>query len=201
MSDTTWNLFVELRKELLETQKILAKMLVFKIAFVTVLLGLIASYIHDLHNALLVIPAFAAMFLDFIIISYCFSIKRISAYTRECIEPALKESGKVPKNFVMWQQYLAQPKARQHLATYGVFGVTFLSVIVAFVALFPVRTNYSLILILALLVFVFMDIFTYYESQKLGKNWSDENLDSKLLAHKSQDLLAHDSQVVAQEAS
>lgn len=90
MSQTIWNLFVELRKELLEAQKIRAQVLGFKFTFVTASLSLLAANIEKIDKALFVMPAFSAIFFDFIIYSYSFSIKRIGCYTRDYIEPALK---------------------------------------------------------------------------------------------------------------
>ena len=57
-----WNLFVELRKELVESQKIRAQVIGFKITFVSAAVGLIGTNIDRIPNILLVIPAFAAIF-------------------------------------------------------------------------------------------------------------------------------------------
>lgn len=174
MNDKVWELFVELRKELIESQKIRSQVMGFKIAFVSAAIGLMAKSV-DLDKALFVIPAFAAICLDFIIYSYSFSIKRIGKYTREHIEPALKLNGTVPKEFTLWQEFLTDPKTKQNLALYGNLGFTILTVVLSGVSLFfPFRPVLSLTLLGALIVFTFMDYYLAYRSpQILGKAWKD----------------------------
>ena len=52
-----WDLFVELRKELVESQKIRAQIIGFKITFVTTSVGFVAANIDKVPSSLLVIPA------------------------------------------------------------------------------------------------------------------------------------------------
>jgi len=130
----------------------------------------LALHLESVDKALLVIPAFAAIFFDFITCSYSFSIKRIGKYTKKHIEPALKTpSGDIPENFLMWQQFLERPETKQYLALHGNFGFTALTVGVAIIALcFPFRLWVSTVLIVILLVFLCMDALAYYrESEKL----------------------------------
>ena len=108
--DFLWSLFIELRKELVESQKIRAQILGFKVTFVATAVGLIMSSLDFLDPALLVIPSFAAICFDFIIYSYSFSIKRIGMYCREYIEPNLKRTLVLPDDFVLWQRYLRDPR-------------------------------------------------------------------------------------------
>lgn len=176
MPETIWNLFVELRKELLEAQKIRSQVLGFKFTFISVAVGLLVANIEDIDNALFVLPAFAAIFFDFIIYSYSFSIKRIGCYTRDYIEPALISQGVVPNDFVMWQKFLTQPKTKQNLAMFGNMGVTFLAVLIGVVALFnPFNQFLSPALIVALLLFVVLDYMAYRLPKRLGKFWVDKN--------------------------
>lgn len=62
-----WELLVELRKEILETQKIRAQVIGFKITFISTVIGLILA--SKTLIQLLVIPAFFAIFFDLIHIS------------------------------------------------------------------------------------------------------------------------------------
>lgn len=176
MPQLIWNLFVELRKELLEAQKIRAQVLGFKFTFITGTMALMAANLEKLDKTILVLPAFAAIFFDFIINSYSFSIKRIGCYVRDHIEPVLAQNTEVPPDFVMWQKFLTQPKTRQNQALYGNMGVTLLSAAVGIIGLLvdfkPIATP---ALIIALLVFVIMDVRAYREPKKLGKMWAEEN--------------------------
>ncbi|MBU1049606.1 hypothetical protein KKG90_06215 [Candidatus Bipolaricaulota bacterium] len=176
MQDRIWELFVELRKELLESQRIRAQVIGIKITFVTTAMGVIIEGIARLEFsfALLVIPAIAAVFFDFLIYSYSFSIKRIGAYTREHIEPALAESGQVPEGYVQWQAYLTQPKTRQTLALYGNLGLTSLAIVsavVSLVVLYDPKISIPLLLVLGLSAA--LDVIAYRTPRRLGKLWQD----------------------------
>lgn len=174
MPNQVWNLFVELRKELLESQKIRSQIIGFKITFITATIGLMAAHIKSLDKVLFIIPAFAAICFDFIIYSYSFSIKRIGCYTRDHIEPALRAQGDIPHNLKLWQEFLTDPKTRQNLALYGNIGLTLLTVIIGTISLFfPFRPIISSSLLFALLIFVVMDILTCLSPRKLGKLWKD----------------------------
>jgi len=172
--DRIWDLFVELRKELVESQKIRSQVTGFKITFVTATIGLMAANIASLDKALFVIPAFAAICFDLLIYSYSFSIKRIGSYCREYIEPALKRGGHVPEDFTLWQEFLTDPKTRQRLSLAGNFGFTLLTVAIGIIALFfPYRPLLSSILCVILLIFVVIDILAYSSPRRLGKLWKD----------------------------
>ena len=174
MPNQIWNLFVELRKELLESQKIRSQIIGFKITFITATIGLMATHIMSLDKVLFIIPAFAAICFDFIICSYSFSIKRIGCYTRDHIEPALKAQGDIPHDFIPWQEFLTDSKTRQELAFYGNIGLTLLTVVIGTISLFfPFRLFISSSLLFALLVFVVMDILAHLSLRKLGKFWKD----------------------------
>jgi hypothetical protein len=172
MSDIIWNLFIELRKELLEAQKIRAQVIGFKITFISAAIGLLVANLKTLDSALLVLPVFASVFFDFIIYSYSFSIKRIGSYTREHIEPFLKRHGHAPKKFIMWQEFLTQPKTKQNLSLYGNFGLTILAAVIGIIALFfPFRPLISASLIIVVIIFLIMDVLAYRSPIKLGKLW------------------------------
>jgi hypothetical protein len=178
MPDIIWNLFIELRKELLAAQKIRAQVMGFKITFVSTAIGLLVANLKTLDSALLVLPVFASVFFDLIIYSYSFSIKRIGSYTRKHIEPFLKRRGRVPKKFVMWQKFLTQPKTRQNLSLYGNLGLTILAAAVGIIALFcPFRPWLSSSLIIALTIFIIMDVMAYLSPKKLGKLWAEKDFE------------------------
>jgi len=178
VKDRIWDLFVELRKELLESQRIRAQVIGFKITFVSTALGVVVGGIHSQSQnvvpALLVIPAIAAVFFDFLIYSYSFSIKRIGAYIREHIEPAMKQLGQVPEGYVQWQEYLTQPKTRQTLSLYGNFGLTSLAVVIGMMSLFfPYDPWVSTPLLAVLGALAVVDVAAYRAPRRLGKLWKD----------------------------
>jgi hypothetical protein len=176
MSHIVWDLFVELRKEILEAQKIRAQVLGFKFTFITGAMGLMVAKLDTIDKSILVLPAFAAIFFDLIVCSYSFSIKRIGCYVRDYIEPVLMKEQDVPKNFVMWQKFLTQPKTRQNLSFYGNIGVTLLSVVVGIIGLLiDFRPVMSSALIFALIIFMITDVLAYREPKKLGKMWADSD--------------------------
>ena len=178
MADKIWELFLELRKELIESQKIRAQVIGFKITFVTASVGLIATKIQDLDSILFVIPAFASFFFDFLIYSYSFSIKRIGSYVRDYVEPALTKHGHMPADFVQWQNYLTQPKTKQNLALYGNFGVTLIVVLLASASTFiPFRAWLSFPILILLLLFSILDVLAYRSPLSLGKLWKAKDID------------------------
>ncbi len=95
------DLMVELRKEIIEAQRIRAQVVGFKITFVSASIGLILANSDKVPNKLLIIPALAAIFFDLLLNSYSFSIKRIGSYLREYFEPILKKFQFGLKNILM----------------------------------------------------------------------------------------------------
>ena len=65
MENQIWNLFTELRKELLESQKIRSQIIGFKVTFVAAVVGILAKNIDRIDNILFLIPAFAAFAFDY----------------------------------------------------------------------------------------------------------------------------------------
>jgi len=167
-----WELFVELRRELVESQKVRAQITGFKISFVSAAMGLMAANIGNLDNLLFVIPAFAAICFDYLIYSYSFSIKRIGLYCREHLEPALRASGETPEGFTHWQEYLADPRSRQRLSFVGNFGFSLITAAIGLVALFfPFRPLLSTMIGLALLAFLGLDVAAFRSPSRLGRIW------------------------------
>jgi len=126
-----WDLFVELRRELVESQKLRSQIIGFKITFVGAGVGVILPNLDKLSPALLVVPAFAAIFFDFLIVSYSFSIKRLGFYCRHHLEPVLRSGFGMPERVLLWQEFLQQPRARQVLSIIGNLGLSILVAVAA----------------------------------------------------------------------
>lgn len=130
-----WNLFTELRKETVESQRIRAQIIGVKITFISAGMGVIAANLNNFPSEVFVIPAFAAMFFDLLIASYSFSIKRIGHYCHTHLEPRIRESCSIPGDFLLWQEFIRQPKMRQNLGDLANLGMTFLVLAAALLAL------------------------------------------------------------------
>jgi hypothetical protein len=170
-----WDIFIELRKEMLESQKIRAQAVGFKITFVSTAIALIASNPDKIPSILLVIPAFAAMFFDLLITSYSFSIKRIGHYCRTQIETRIRESCHLPSEFLLWHEFLRRPETRQSLSHYGNIGITFLALVPAVLALFsPFRPLVSTLLLVALVVLFIYDFKAHRSPWKFDDEDSTE---------------------------
>lgn len=188
-ANVVWNTFFELRKELIESQKLRAQIIGFKITFVSAAIGLIGTNIDKIPSTMLVIPAFAAIFFDFLINSYSFSIKRIGFYCRKYIEPAIKDTCEIPKRFHLWEEFLSSLETGQILSLTGNLGLTFLAIAVAFIALFlPFRPLLSSILIVTLTVFLLFDLWAFREPSRFhGDNLAKRlklRVDTQLTSNK-----------------
>jgi hypothetical protein len=149
-----WELFVELRKEIIESQKIRAQIIGFKITFVSSAVAVILANGARIPQQLLIVPAFAAVFFDFLIHSYSFSIKRIGRYCRENLEPVLFGAS----GFCPWEEFMSNPANRERYSMIGDLGITFLAAIPAIMALAsPFRWNVSVPLFLVLLLLLAID--------------------------------------------
>jgi len=157
-----WNVLIELRKEIIEAQKLRAQIVGFKITFVGTAIGLIVANIDKIPRSLLVLPAFAAIFFDLLIESYSFSIKRIGFYCRKHVEPSIRRTIQLDGSFLLWEEFMAQPTSRQFFSTFGNLGLTFLATSPAIVALL-VQPDWmiSAPLLIALIAFLTFDIRTY----------------------------------------
>ncbi len=139
-SALAWDMMVELRKEILESQKIRAQIIAVKVTFVSAAFGVIAANLDkNIPLLTLAAPAFAAILFDFIIMSYSFSIQRMGYYVREYIEKKiLKPRYAWPKRMLLWQEFLKSSRSKHGLslsgssfAIYGNVGMTFLATGVA----------------------------------------------------------------------
>jgi hypothetical protein len=167
-----WNLFVELRKEIVESQKIRAQIIGFKITFVGAGIALIVSNLDKIPSILLVIPAFAAIFFDLLITSYSFSVKRIGNYCYNHLERLIRNSCELPEDFLLWQQFMSGPKLRQNLSLIGNIGLTMLALVPACIGLVqPYYGFYSLLLGAVLIALFVYDIKVFFLPKELRENY------------------------------
>ena len=159
--DFLWRNHSELRRELVESQKIRAQIVGFKITFLGTSIGLILAKLDKSQYRLLVIPAFAAIFFDLLIESYSFSIKRIGLYCREHIERYLIEQLTLPKDFIPWEKFLQQGRNKQRLSMIGNLGITILSYVPAVLVLYRPITIRSVCLLVALALLLVYDIYIF----------------------------------------
>lgn len=166
--EVAWRLLMELRKEILETQKIRAQVIGFKITFVSTGVGLILANQATVPPELLVIPAFAAIFFDFLLNSYAVSIKRIGYYSRTVLEPKIRASSAWPQTEPLWEEFMSRPTSKQHLSFIGNFGITALTVIPALIALSRSGSrSVSVILGLTLIALLAYDYSTFRKPRRI----------------------------------
>lgn len=165
-----WNLLTELRKEILEAQKIRAQVIGFKITFVSAGVALVVANQETVPLWLLVVPAFSAVFFDLLIISYGVSIKRIALYTRAYLEPKIREASSWPKLEPLWEEYMSRPESKQPFSLVGNLGITLLvsGVAMLFViqTLSPMSAAVTSIILTALIIY---DTFAYLQPRRIAE--------------------------------
>jgi hypothetical protein len=161
--ELAWNLFSDLRKELVESQRIRTQIIGFKITFVSAAVGVISTNLDKVPTILLTVPAFAAIFFDFLIHGYAFSIRRIGYYCRKHLEPIFKKEFKLPEEFLLWEEFLVkEPYMRQTFAFSGNFGLTVLTCAVGlFGAVDNFQASSSLPILLILGILLALDVRAY----------------------------------------
>ncbi len=169
--DVALKYMVELRKEIVETQKIRSQMVGFKIVFITSGIGLIFANIGTIPSHLLAIPAFAAIFFDFLINSYSYSIQRIGQYCRNHVEPIIENYCQWPKPpYRLWEDYMKDFKGRKNLSFIGPFignlGITSLTVALAVFVLFNPFSFIPSIPAIGLCFSSFVGTYTHLTYQK-----------------------------------
>lgn len=178
-SDLAWKLMVQLRKEVLASQKIRVQVMGFKITLVTSALALIISSIRSIPPLTLAIPAITAIFFDYAICSYSFSIKRIGFYCRKHLEPKLRSSTQWPDPEVspLWEEFLCLDYTKQKYSIFGNLGLTGITIVLAFYPIIAyVLTFDATFLILSTTLFVFIlilfvdDIKTHYRVKDVFSN-------------------------------
>ena len=161
LSDFLWKNHSELRRELLESQKIRAQIIGFKITFLGTAIGIILAKLDQSQYPLLVIPAFAAIFFDLLIQSYSFSAKRIGLYCHDHIEPLIVERLALPGSVLTWEQFVRKRQQKQWLAMAGNLGITVLSIVPAVLVLLDSASIRNFCLLAALALFLGFDIYVF----------------------------------------
>jgi 8-oxo-dGTP diphosphatase len=130
-----WNLFTELRKELVELQRIRSQISIAKLTVVTATIGLILANYDKIPglilSILLILPFLVSVTFDYLANGYSYSIKRTGYYCREYLEPILKAEHGLPPEFEMWEHLMAGPKAGAVVSKTGHLGLTGLAALVA----------------------------------------------------------------------
>lgn len=158
----------ELRIELREAQKIRSQIIGVKIAFVATSSGFVLGGENGPDYSLVLVPALAAIFFDFLIISYGFSIKRIGYYCRTYLEPKIRENIQWPGGDPLWEELMICKKMRQQFARAGNFGLTAIIVILSVLSLIcfrPFNNDYAINEIIAFLLtaLLFLDLILSYK--------------------------------------
>jgi hypothetical protein len=165
--ELAWNLFSELRKELVESQRTRTQIIGFKITFVSAAVAVLATGLGNPAKfpvILLTVPAFAAVFFDFLIHGQSFSIYRIGRYCRIHVEPLLRANLDLPTEFKLWQDYLLLDASTKQSYTFlGNVGLTLLACAVgSFEALRGAPTSSSLPVLAILAVLLALDLGAYW---------------------------------------
>ena len=170
--DMLWALFLELRKEVLQAQEIRSKIVGFKLTFLSAIIGLIyANVHHGVNSNLLIVPAVAAIFFDFLINSYSMSTKRIGYYCMHYLEPAFLSPENKPENFLMWESFVNQKKVNQVFSLFGNLGITLIIDATASVNGFITLNLLYALCLMVFLIFLFcVDVYAHiYPRKKLTR--------------------------------
>ena len=171
IAEFAWKMITELRIEVREAQKIRAQIIGVKIAFVTASLGFVVGLEQGQSYDLIVVPALASIFFDYLIISYGISIKRIGYYSRTYLEPKLRSGlssndPSWPFDDPFWEEAMSLKPMRQHFAGLGNMGLTVAVLVPAILHLIvtrPFDEAWSFTLAALLLVLFGLDAsFTYF---------------------------------------
>jgi hypothetical protein len=161
--ELAWNLFSELRKELVEGQRLRTQTIGFKITVVGAGVGLIATSLGKVPALLLTLPAFAAIFFDFLIHGHSFSIGRIGYYCRTQLERSLRKDLKLQDDFKLWQEFLLDSSSRQWFAVVGNLGLTVLACTIgAYGAAIDYQASTALPVLLILAILLTVDVLAYW---------------------------------------
>ena len=166
-----WPLYCELRKELVEAQKIRTQVVGFKIAFVSAGIGAIIANAKEVPIGLMVIPAFAAVFFDLMISSYSFSIKRTGFFLRHVTEPILRAGNDWPPNLPLWEEFVSMKIAGVNLHFWAHLGLTIIAGVAGIVSLFaPAQVELSaawrITLLVVLLALFALDVWAFLQPSK-----------------------------------
>lgn len=189
-SELAWKLLIELRQELREAQKLRVQVIGLKITFITAGLGFVFGIDTNPNHLMLTVPALAAIFFDFLIVSFSFSIKRIGYYCRVYLEPKIRDSSIWPDDEPLWEEAMAHKKMKQSFSNVGNVGVTVTAVIIAFIFNLPVTgylpVGFLLVIMAVLLLFdlVFMFFYRFIIPKGKLEGWKQEGEDTQLDVNK-----------------
>ena len=171
--DRVWDLLSELRKEVIETQKTRTQIIGFKITAVATGLVVLGSLHGEIPSALLLLPAFAAIFFDLLITSQSVGIKRIGFFIATELEPFLRRSGAWPEDVLCWEEYMSRPSVRQSYLLIGNVGFTLLVAVSASIAFAISSPAYeSVPLIFVLIAFLLYDTVAFLRPRRIvEKEW------------------------------
>lgn len=133
------NLYAELRKEIVSTQRIRTQIIGFKITFVSAAIALIFGPLRvqsDLLIYVALIPPIAAIFFDDLIIQNSISIKRIGKYCEVYLESIMETDPQWPVEFPLWEGFMKSSVIGTKLPLYGNAGLTILASIISILYLF-----------------------------------------------------------------
>ena len=179
-----WNIYTELRKEVLLAQEIRSKIIALKITAVSAGIGLIYANIGKVDSNLLLVPAIASVFFDLLINSYSISIKRIGFYCKFFIEPNLLPEKSLPERFIYWEDFVSQKELKQLFSMLGNLGLTGIIIVIALgggIETLPVYLRITVTLVLSILFI--MDIYAHcYPAKKLNKLRVEQFTKSKTIS-------------------
>lgn len=123
-----WNLYIELRKEIVATQHLRSRAIEFKITLIGAAFALFVANLDKISDRrLLILPAFAAIFFDFLIASYNFGIKRQSHYLRDHVEKRLRKDFAWPRQVPLWEKHVSEAQQRQVFSIVANLGLSLLA--------------------------------------------------------------------------
>jgi hypothetical protein len=160
--DLAWSLFEELRREILESQRIRAQLIGAKISFTTAAAGLVLANREAVGVELLVVPAFAAIFFDALILTYSAANKRIALYCRRHLEPELRRACSWPENRPLWEESMGATSFAGERTAFGNLGLSGMLVVAGLAEVHLNVTTWLGYVVNALLVALFaLDILSH----------------------------------------
>ena len=164
-SELAWNIYQELRKEIIATQQLRSTIVGLKITIVSAAIGYIIANTERSEWVLLVVPAFAAIFFDFLINASSLAINRKGSYCAAILEPKLRAATQDwPGDHLLWEEQIGCMPRRQLLPLFANAGMTVLAAAPAVLVLTQPGTDAvarSLLLLLALGIVAV--VFTHYK--------------------------------------
>ncbi len=122
--DLPWQLYVELRKEMLEAQKLREQMLALKVTAVGAGIAVILANTDRARLETIAIPALAAVMFDIRIGSLSVGIRNLGAYLEQFVEPQLKSNPTWDANMPMWEEHVRNVEHNQLFVLFGSSGFT-----------------------------------------------------------------------------